>query len=332
MRLMRIMGKKPLVSVIIASYNHVDYVEEAVRSVLDQTIYNIEVIIVDDGSTDGTDKAIKQIIDKRIRFIRLPDNRLTHPRNLALKKARGKYIAFQNSDDIWLNNKLETQIEQFKIDKNLAVCFTDVEVISGTGKTLAKSWASGLFANENQASEQWLRRFFDFGNCLCLSSAIMKKSLFNKTGVFDESLIQLSDYDLWTRMALQGDFYVTSKKLTKMRVVKKLNVSFPTPTAQRRSTMEEAYVLEQFTNEKVNLYDIFPDVVKDRNLPRPVQLTYLANYAWEKSLAHKLFADRLFTELFRNTKSRDQITSHFGARIYKEFTDKRGRIGIAIHA
>ena len=99
--------QNPLVSVIIASYNHQDFVKEAVESVLNQGVKDIEVIVVDDGSSDNTPLVIRSIYDPRVRFIELKENRRQHTRNLALSLAKGKYIAFQNSDDVWKSGKLQ---------------------------------------------------------------------------------------------------------------------------------------------------------------------------------------------------------------------------------
>ncbi len=292
-----ILSKKPLVSVIIASYNHKNFVREAITSVLEQTVKNIEVIVVDDGSTDGTQKVIEKIQDSRIKFIRLPENRLKHPRNLALSLAKGKYVAFQNSDDVWNPNKLAKQLAAFKTGRNTVACFTGVDIISKTGNKLQNSWAKNLFKTENKKSEEWLRYFFDIGNCLCISSALVKSSALKRTGLFDESLIQLSDFDMWIHMTMIGELQTLNENLTQMRIVKGKNVSAPSPETHRRSTLERAQILERYTGKQIDLYKVFPDVIKTRNLPTPINQTYLAHYSWKKSLAHKLFAETLFTKL-----------------------------------
>ena len=128
--------KKPLVSVVLASYNHVNFIEQAVKTVLDQTMPDLELLIIDDGSTDGTPDVVEKIHDKRLTLIKLKPNRRYHPRNTGIKMAKGRYIAFQNSDDVWLPDKLKKQVEFMEKNKqkgpstelgvNSAFCFSSV--------------------------------------------------------------------------------------------------------------------------------------------------------------------------------------------------------------
>jgi len=234
------MAKKPAVSVILASYNHARFVERALKSVLNQTIKDFEIIIVDDGSTDGTPEIIEKINDSRIRLIKLKENRAVHPRNLALGFAQGKYIAFQNSDDEWLETKLEKQLEIFEKNKSLSACFTSVKIINENGQEQTETWAKDIFRSENHSQIEWLRHFFDYGNCLAIASAVVRKNAIIKLGSFRESLVQLSDYDLWIRLAGLGNFFVTSEQLTKIRIIGNTNFSAPSGEASRRSKFEFA--------------------------------------------------------------------------------------------
>ncbi len=325
--------KKPIISVVIASYNHKDFVKEAINSVLKQTIKNIEVIVIDDGSSDGTDKIIEQIKDSRLRFIRLGKNRLKHPRNMGIRLAKGEYIAFQNSDDVWQDNKLELQLKAFLNHKRLAACFTGVNIIDSSGKPAKKTWANDVFTTHNRTSNEWLRHFFDKGNCLCISSAMVSKKALKKIGLFDESLVQLSDLDLWVRCAAVGDIYVLDKPLTKMRIIGNDNFSSPNPKSVRRGNMEFVQVLRRFTekNSRVVLQEVFPDLLQNKSSSEVIQQAHLAKYAWTKSPEHRLFADRLFADLVANTQDRNTITGHFGPKIYLEFLSKRANLEMTSH-
>src|SRR4030043_1337098 len=104
----------PTVSVIIPTYNRAHLVGRSIRSVLNQTYQDLEVIVVDDGSKDNTAEIVRGITDPRIVFLKHEKNRgVSAARNTGLKAARGKYIAFQDSDDEWLPQKLEKQLELF---------------------------------------------------------------------------------------------------------------------------------------------------------------------------------------------------------------------------
>jgi teichuronic acid biosynthesis glycosyltransferase TuaG len=124
-----------LVTIVMPCYNSKLYLLEAVKSVLSQTYTSWELIIVDDCSTDGSDKLIDEImqIDTRIQSIKLIENSgSAKARNAALKVAKGRFIAFLDSDDIWYSSKLEKQV-LFMLEKNIPISFTSYEVIDESG-------------------------------------------------------------------------------------------------------------------------------------------------------------------------------------------------------
>ena len=110
----------PLVSVILPSFNHAAFVGEAVQSVLDQTFRDLELIVVDDASSDETADVVASIHDPRLTLIRLSENRAVHARNLALSQARGQYVAFQNSDDIWVPASWLLSSRSWKMRANMS--------------------------------------------------------------------------------------------------------------------------------------------------------------------------------------------------------------------
>lgn len=324
--------KNPLVSVIIPTYNHKQFVGEAVESVLNQSFKNIEVIIVDDGSSDGTAGKLNNFKDSRINLLKLSENRKVHPRNLALSFARGKYIAFQNSDDIWLKDKLHYQLQCFSNNNELSAVFTKVEMITKNGNKYMAGWANNIFTNTNKSAKKWLRTFFDDGNCLCISSALVKRKCFDKIGWFDESLVQLSDLDLWIRLASVGGFYIINKPLTKMRILGNKNASSPNKQNSRRSAIEFAQVLDRFTTQKslIKLDEVFADII-EKDMPKLIQKAKLATYAWNKTPSHRLYADKLFSSLLSNTNQRLELTEYFGVEVINEFIKKRAELEIVVH-
>ena len=189
--------KNPLVSVIIPSYNRAALIKKAVLSVLEQTYGNIEVIVVDDGSTDKTAEVISKITDKRLRFFKLPKNQgACHARNYGIKKAKGELICFNDSDDVYLENKIERQVENLLKNKSdMDICRVkffdgDFSIVRPTDDEIRAIKKHGYF-------KQLL-----MGNYISNQSPLIKKSLLKKAS-FDEKLSRLQDYDLWIRLLPQ---------------------------------------------------------------------------------------------------------------------------------
>ncbi len=126
-----------LVSVIIPVYNSEKYVKETIESVLKQTYQNFEIIIVDDCSTDNSCQIIENIDDQRIQLIQLDKNSgVAVARNIAIENAKGQYIAFLDSDDVWISNKLDTQIDLLKGNQQTPMAYTRITMIDANGKVI----------------------------------------------------------------------------------------------------------------------------------------------------------------------------------------------------
>ncbi|HCA58980.1 MAG TPA: hypothetical protein DEP46_13490, partial [Blastocatellia bacterium] len=127
---------KPLVSAIIPNYNYARYVGEAVESALGQTYPNIEVIVVDDGSTDNSLEVLEQYRD-RIKIIAQKNSGVCVARNRGVAESEGEYIAFLDADDVWLPEKIEKQVEKFASGKDLGLVHVGVIDIDASGDELA---------------------------------------------------------------------------------------------------------------------------------------------------------------------------------------------------
>ncbi|MFA5770206.1 MAG: glycosyltransferase [Patescibacteria group bacterium] len=326
--------KKPLVSVVLASYNHARFIEKAVRSVLNQTMSDFELLILDDGSTDGTSEVVEKIHDKRLKLFKLNPNRRFHPRNMGIKMAKGKYIAFQNSDDVWLPNKLEHQVEFMEKNKQTSVCFTRLEMIDEKGKIIKSSWAHKNLAGENKNNDAWLRLLFNLGFNFGVASAVVRKDNIIKLGGFNESMVQMADYDLWVRLAGLGQLYIIDKPLTKMRIVKGVNFSRPIREVYLRSALENVDILNRYTQWPVNQYlsYIFPEIMPKDNNFMSIKYMVLARLAWSFNTPHhSLFADQLVARLLNDPKASQEVLKYFGADFKKEFIKQRGKLEIINH-
>jgi len=328
---LRLRPDRPLVSVLLPSYNHAEFVEEAVGSVLNQTVADLELIVVDDASTDGTADVVAGIRDPRLSLTRLPENRLVHPRNLALRLARGRFVAFQNSDDVWAPEKLARQLAVFAADPAAVAAFTGVRAIGADGAAIAGSWLDGLFQTENRSAGEWLRQFVDRGNCLCISSAIVRSRALRRVGPFDESLVNLSDFDLWVRLAAIGGLHVVPAELTDMRVVPGRNLSGPAPATARRGDLEEARVLERVAEPAAlrTLARDCPDLVAP-GVPIAVARAYLARHLWTLHASRRLAASRILADTLATTRGRRSVADHFGAALFREFAAHQTELEIAV--
>lgn len=124
------MPSEPSVSVIIPTYNRANFVLNAIQSVLDQTFKNVEIIVVDDGSTDDTQHALEPF-NKKIRYLVTENKGASHARNIGMKAASGKYIAFLDSDDSYLSSKLELQVSFIESHPEIGMTFTEVSATDG---------------------------------------------------------------------------------------------------------------------------------------------------------------------------------------------------------
>ena len=193
-----------LVSVIIPTYNRANFLKEAIDSVLNQDYKNFELIVVDDGSTDETASVLKGYYDK-IKYIRIPHQGVSRARNVGIEQAKGGLIAFLDSDDLWMPKKLSIQVEFFKKHLDALVCQTEEIWIRNGRRVNPKKYhikPSGMIF------EQCLKR------CMVSTSSVMvRRSLFESIGVFDESFYVCEDYEIWLRVSARYPIYLLRKAL-----------------------------------------------------------------------------------------------------------------------
>ena len=206
--------QQPLVTVVMPCYNHRKYVKEAIESVLAQTYTNIEFLITDDGSTDGTAEIIKEFTDERITFYEYKENTAFAAWEQLNCIASGKYIAGIASDDVWREDKIEKQVAFLEANPEYEACFTWVETIDGDSKVVEGKGSKNIVFNVSpESSEALYKKFFMQGNCLAAPSYMMSNQVFQKLDGFRFKYRQLQDYDLWMRYLLQHKIYVMPEKL-----------------------------------------------------------------------------------------------------------------------
>lgn len=211
------------ISVIIPTYNRALLVQRAINSVLSQTHQPLEIIVVDDGSTDQTAEVLK-LYGEQIKYIYQQNEGVSSARNRGIRESQGTHIAFLDSDDEWLPQKLEHQ-ESFLERNSSNVLITDSVEQSGekAGKT---SFEKCLFSDDlkNNGVLQDFSSMLLHQNFINLSTVIVKKECFNKEGFFDENLIATEDTDLWMRFSVHWPFGVLNQ-VTVNRFVEGDNLS-----------------------------------------------------------------------------------------------------------
>lgn len=190
----------PLVSVIIPAYNSAWCISTALDSVLAQSYKNLEIIVVNDGSTDETGHKLASYGDS-IQVINQENGGMSNARNAGIKAANGDYIAFLDADDWWMSEKLERQIELMQKQPELGFCSTAARVQNPEGE-LITVWYCRHFG------DSMLKTLFSHnaavaGGC---SAVLVRRNLLDQTGLFDEKLKGFEDPDLWIRLAAISDY------------------------------------------------------------------------------------------------------------------------------
>ena len=202
------MKKNPTVSVVIPTYNRAPLIGRSIKSVLNQTYQDFEIIIVDDASTDDTKEVVTAFNDERIRYIRHDKNKgEAAARNTGIKAARAELIASQDSDDEWLPEKLAKQIQLLKnTSPKVGVAYTGFWKIENNEKTyIPFSWVN---QKEGDIHKELLK-----GNFIGSPATLIKKECFKKAGMFDEKLFHLVDWEMWLRISKHYHFKCVDEPL-----------------------------------------------------------------------------------------------------------------------
>lgn len=191
--------ENPLVSVIIPTYNRGWILKETIGSVLAQDFTDFELIVVDDGSNDNTHDILSSYKEDII-VLQQKNKGVSSARNRGIVSASGQFIAFLDSDDLWLPKKLSKQVDFFSANPDALICQTEEKWIRNS-----------IRVNPKKRHKKLSGDIFEPSLYLCLispSAVMIRRSLFEKTGMFDETLPACEDYDMWLRVSCRYPVYL----------------------------------------------------------------------------------------------------------------------------
>jgi glycosyltransferase involved in cell wall biosynthesis len=253
------------VSVIIPAYNHDKYIAQCLESVLNQTFQDFEIILTDDGSVDQTVAIIESFTDPRLKLYRHPRNQgASLAANHCLQQARGDYIAMLSSDDAWYPEKLSLQVRHLDDHPELGAVFGKVLYVDEldhplTGRDLPYV---DVFDVHNRTRFEWLRYFFERGNCLCHPSSLVRRDCYTEIGLLNPAFAYMPDFDLWIRLCLRYEIAVLDQKLVRFRKFPvESNASGETPQNRRRLRYEFRQALNHYRalTEPAEFKRVFPE-------------------------------------------------------------------------
>lgn len=188
-------ARNPTVSVITPTYNRASLIGESIQSVLAQTFPDFELLIVDDGSSDHTEAVVRGFKDPRIRYIYQDNKGISSARNTGIANAKGRYIAFVDSDDLWLPRLLESEVPVLDTQPDVGVVYAKARAMNRDGRLMPQ--VSGFI---QKYPGETLKSAL-YGDFVCIIASLVRRECFDRLGLFDESLDAREDWDMWVRIA-----------------------------------------------------------------------------------------------------------------------------------
>ena len=246
---------QPLVSVVIPTYNHAHFLSNALQSVIDQTYTKWEVIVIDNYSSDNTDDVVKSFNNPKIKILKNSIRIIGSSRNIGIQAAKGEWIAFLDSDDIWYPQKLEKSIETLSEDEDFDVISTDelmVNKISDKTQVL----------HHGPYQENFYKKLLIDGNRLSTSATLVKRDFIDKKSIFFSEKLEFftaEDYDFWLNLAfanatfkfvpsIQGEYLIHLSNNSG-----KYEKHFSTV---RNVLKNHVFYIQNFTEKKQKLWDL----------------------------------------------------------------------------
>lgn len=287
-----IKSDEPLITVITPTYNRAQFILDAVQSVVDQDYGNIQHIIVDDGSSDNTKDLINKFIDDDVlEYYHQRNQGQSTARNVALSKAKGEYVCFLDSDNVWLPGKLREQVNYLTHHPDIDIVYGDKITIDEQGEEINRF---NMTRYSGYIAPQMLK-----DNCVSMNTAMVRRRCFDELGVMSGKRKVADDYDLWLRFSSKYKFFYIPKYFAKYRVMK------DQISSDKRSRFE--------TNEQI-IHDFlreFPDVVTSRQARDGLSTFYARKARYYASSGNRNTA---FRSIFRSLRYKP-----FGSAAWRGF-------------
>lgn len=295
--------ENPKVSVIIPTYNRADLLPRAINSVLNQTFKDFELIVVDDGSTDNTKELISdfQKKDNRIQYIWQENSGApAKPKNTGIKNSKGEFLAFLDSDDEWLPEKLEKQLKLFEKDKDLGIVGCNCWNIY-----VGEKYRKTKYRIKNNTKDNPIRILED---CFIFSSSsvVIPRFVFNDVSLYDESFKVSDDWDLYIRILKKYRFNFVDDFL--------LNYYVHYNNISKEGSIKQA-------EDYINLIKKHEKDYNSNLLAKSIILRYVGSYYMinnQKTIARKYFKASIRCAPYHFRNYINFITSLFGVSFYKK--------------
>ncbi|MPM08790.1 hypothetical protein SDC9_55106 [bioreactor metagenome] len=319
------------VSVVLTSYNHAEYIDQSIKSILAQTYGQFELYIIDDCSTDDSWERICSYEDKRIHSSRLEKNTGCAYLPYTISTLKAHYIAIAHCDDCWKPDKLEKQVAYLDNHPEVAACFTRVQLIDEEGQPFNENGHiyADIFDKENRTRQEWLQYFFDYGNCLCHPSVLIRAEAYSKYNLFTQGLSGIPDFVQWIRLCRHAEIWIYPEKLTCFRIRKnEQNTSGDAAEKHYRNFIEQYLTLGEYVNpeDEQEFLKVFPQAAQ-----YVVGGELIPSFAYARILLQQpnspmkhLYAYRLLYGLMQNETSRDKLERLYGYT-GKEFAQDKQR-------
>ena len=247
--------EKPFFSVVIPTYNHEVFLEKAVKSVLNQTFSDYEIIIIDNYSNDNTENLIKNLNNKNIKFIKNRNHGIiAKSRNIGIEQSKSEWIAFLDSDDIWRQEKLKVLFNFIKNNNNYdVICNNELWVYKNNNKTKVSKY--GPYKNN------FYKNLLKYGSCISTSASLVRKKYLLDNKIFfneEKSFAPYEDYDFWMRIAKNNGKFKFLKEVLGEHLFHQESWSEKNKSILKNSTIliskHHVFNVQNFTNRKENLW------------------------------------------------------------------------------